>query len=75
MIDSEGQEDPEGRRERVMHSMRWCPALYSSLCLSRPTLAGRSTVCIVLTEEATEDSNVRMNKVRKTKIWDRKTGI
>ncbi len=25
---------------------------------------GRSTVCIVLTEESTEDSNVRMNKVR-----------
>lgn len=25
---------------------------------------GRSTVCIVLTEENTEDSNVRMNKVR-----------
>ena len=33
------------------------PSLHSS---PRP---GRSTVCIVLTEEATEDSNVRMNKV------------
>lgn len=48
----------------------WCP-VRSCVCAScvvagggMAGAAGKSTVCIVLTDENTEDSNVRMNKVR-----------
>lgn len=47
----------------------WCPV--GRVCAScvvagggMAGAAGKSTVCIVLTDENTEDSNVRMNKVR-----------
>jgi hypothetical protein len=65
-----GREGREGGREECqfspIHARTYTlfPSLPPSLPPSFP-LIGRSTVCIVLTEEAAEDSNVRMNKVRR----------
>jgi hypothetical protein len=64
-VDQAGREGGrEGGGHDIFCSTRSCTyTFFSSL---PPSLQlGRSTLCIVLTEEATEDSNVRMNKVGK----------